>query len=206
MPNPARVSWTSDKIKQLQKLYSSGLSMRQVGEKMNTSVWSIYSAMRRYKIKRRPAHKTQRILFYNSPLSFKPLKKLTSKQKQLKTAGLMLYWAEGAKKQPHKIDFANSNPLMIKLFIKFLRKIYRVNESRLRCLIFGYPSHNIQELTNYWSKLTHIPKSQFIKPYIRQDGGNTRDKMKYGVLHVSYSDKRLFQLILKEIRHLSYNL
>ena len=121
----------------------------------------------------------------------------------------MLYWAEGAKSFKNKsytIDFANSDPLMIKVFIKFLRQIYQVDESRLRCLIYCYPSHNIHQLHTYWSNIVKLPLSQFIKPYVRQDGGNTRDKMKHGLVHIRYSDKRLFQLILKKIRHLSYNI
>ena len=95
---------------------------------------------------------------------------------------------------------------MIKLFTKFIRQIYQINESRLRCQIFCYPSHDIQELTNYWFNIVKVPLSQFTKPYIRKDGGNIRDKMKYGLIHIRYSDKRLFELIMKEIRQLSYNI
>jgi len=172
---------------------------------MNTTGWAISSAMKRYQITRRtPAH-SNKIKFYNSPLSFKPKRKLTQKQQQLKTTGLMLYWAEGAKKH-FSVDFANSNPMMIRVFTKFLRDIYQVDESRLRCMIYCYPSHDVKPLTDYWSKLVNIPKTQFIKPYIRIDGGNTRDKMKYGLVHIRYSDKRLLQLILKEIRQFSYNI
>jgi predicted DNA-binding protein YlxM (UPF0122 family) len=198
--------WTSEKLDQLKKLYCTELSMKQVGEQMNCSTWAISSAMKRYNIKRRTSSHSNKIRFYNSPLSFKPKQNLTLKEKQLKTTGLMLYWAEGSKKNPHHVDFANSDPLMIKLFIKFLREICRVNESRLRCLIYCYPSHNIQELTSHWSRLTNIPKPQFTKPYIRQDGGNIRDKMKYGLVHIRYSDKRLFELIMKEIKQISYNI
>lgn len=120
----------------------------------------------------------------------------------------MLYWAEGAKSfnsRNYTVDFANSDPLMIKLFIKFLKNIYQIDESRLRCLIYCYPSHKTETLTNYWSKLTKIPSRQFQKPYIRKDGGNIRDKMEHGLVHIRYSDKRLLKLILKEIKQLSYN-
>ena len=115
----------------------------------------------------------------------------------------MLYWAEGNKKNAQGVDFTNSNPKMISLFTKFLRQIYQVKETRLRCLVYCYPSHNPQKLINFWSKITHIPPSQFIKPYIRQDGGKIRDKMKHGLVHIRYSDKRLLQLIMAEINQFS---
>ncbi|MFH1281006.1 MAG: hypothetical protein ABIJ43_04440 [Candidatus Beckwithbacteria bacterium] len=199
------ITWTPKKLQQLQKLYHSGLSMNQVGSKMNTSVWAICSTMKRHSVKRRTSAQTNKIKFYNSPLSFSPKKNLTKKELQLKIAGLMLYWAEGAKGY-FAVDFANSNPYMIKLFTKFLRKIYQVDESRLRCLIYCYPSHDINHLYTYWSNIVKIPRSQFTKPYTRQDGGNIRDKMKYGLVHIRYSDKRLLELILKEIKYLSYNI
>jgi transposase len=197
--------WDDKKIKQAENFYNSGLSVRQVSEKMKLSHSSINHAMRRYHLKRRTAAQTQQIQFYRSPLSFKPKNRLTAREKLLKTAGLMLYWAEGAKKNK-AVDFVNSNPDMIKLFTKFIRQIYEVNELRLRCQIYCYPSHDIQKLTGYWSKVTKIPTKQFTKPYIRNDGGDIRDKMKYGLVHVRYSDKRLFELIMKEIRQLSYNI
>jgi len=115
----------------------------------------------------------------------------------------MLYWAEGNKKNAQGVDFTNSNPKMISLFAKFLRQIYQVKETRLRCLLYCYPSHNPKKLINFWSKITHIPPSQFIKPYIRQDGGKIRDKMKHGLVHIRYSDKRLLKLIMTEINQFS---
>ena len=200
------IKWTPEKVKKIKKLYHSGLSMRQVGEKMDASAWAICSVMKRKNIKRRPAYKTQKIQFYNSPLSFKPKLNLTKKEQQLKTAGLMLYWAEGSKQVKDKVDFANSDPLMIKLFIKFLRTIYQVNEARIHCLIYCYPSHNISYLTKYWSSLVKVAPKQFYRPYIRKDGKNTKDKMKHGLLHINYNDKRLLNLILKEIKYLGYNI
>lgn len=207
MVYPAR--WNTKNIQKVEQLYRSGLSVRQVAEKMHLTHASINHAMRRYHLKRRTPIQTNRIQFYRSPLSFNPKKKLTPKENQLKTAGLMLYWGEGGKsiKSRHfSVDFANSNPDMVKLFIKFLRKIYQVNESRLRCLLYCYPSHNVKRLVDYWSNITKIPIGQFTKPYVRKDGGNIRDKMEYGLIHIRYTDKRLLELILKEIRLLSYNL
>lgn len=198
--------WTTNKIELLKKYYSSGISMDDVAKKMGITLSSVIHIMKRRDIKRRPSYETRRNKFYKSVLSFTPKVKLSPSENILKTAGLMLYWGEGAKVNAHGVNFANSDPLMIRIFVKFLRTIYRVNEKRLRCMIYCYSNQNTDKLTMFWTSITQIPKSRFHRPYIRENGGNKHNKMKYGVLHVNYSDTRLLQLILKEIRLLSYNM
>ena len=73
-------------------------------------MWKIYKLMRRHTLPRRRPSETNRLQFLAKPLSFEPLKVLTVKQQQLKTAGLMLYWAEGSKRDRSTVDFANSDP------------------------------------------------------------------------------------------------
>lgn len=205
MPFP--VFWTPKKLTKLRQLYQSGLSMREVGGHFGKSVWAINNAMKRHHIPRRLASITRNHQFINSPLSFSPKTTLTSSEKQLKIAGLMLYWGEGAKKNHNgQINIANADPKMILLFLKFLRLIYCVNESKLRCHLYCFSDQCITEELNYWSDLTNIPTSQFIQPYIATNHHPTHAKIPHGVCHIVYSDKRLFQLILLEIERLQQKL
>lgn len=49
---------------------------------------------------------------------------------------------------------------------------------------------------NFWSKLLRIPKSHFTKPYARKNFDPTKiGKMKYGLLHIRYYDKKLLDLV-----------
>jgi len=115
----------------------------------------------------------------------------------------MLYWAEGAKNLGKQvrggtIDLANSEPRMIQLFLKFLRKICGVNEKRLRGQLYCYANQDIDSLKKHWNEVTRIPLNQFSKPYARKDFlPEKKDKMKYGLIHIRYSDKKLF-LQIKE--------
>ena len=113
----------------------------------------------------------------------------------------MLYWAEGSKWEGGKIvDFANSDAAMIKVFLNFLRKICGVKESKLRVYLYCCANQNSKELINYWLKITSIPVKQFTKPYIRNDyKQNKIGKMKYGLIHIRYADKKLLDLIKKWI-------
>ena len=102
----------------------------------------------------------------------------------------MLYWAEGTKKGD-TVDFANSDPKMIKLFMRFLREICGVAESRIRVYLYAFDNQNIVALKRFWSKITHIPLAQFTKPYIRKTDGKTKNqKMPFGMIHIRYNDKR----------------
>lgn len=192
--------WTKEKLTHLKSLYDSGLSMREVGEKTGKSVWAINSVMKRNRLDRRQANQTRTIQFNKSPLSFDPKTKLSLSEKQLKVAGLMLYWGEGGKRNIKGIDFANSDPKMISLFLTFLRKLYQIDEKRLRVYLYSYHSLPTPQLINYWSNLTQIPPAQFTKPYIRTKSDLKHDKMQHGLIHIRYADLRLFNLIMNEIK------
>ncbi len=197
MPYPKY--WTPERLVELKSLYSSGLSMREVGQRFHKSVWSINSVMKRNNIACRKRNETKRIQFLKSSLSFTPKKNLSHEEQMLIIAGIMLYWGEGAKKNSHSVDFANSDPSMITVFLKFLRNIYQIDESRLRIYLYTYNSLSVNELITYWSDLTDIPPSQFSKPYIRTKSQLKHDKMQHGLIHIRYADIRLFNLIMNEI-------
>lgn len=203
MPYPK--FWTTDKLSKLKSLYDSGLSMKEVGRHFNKSVNSIAKIMARENIGRRLASQTRKTHFLKTPLSFTSKIKLSTQEIKLKIAGLMLYWGEGAKRNANRIDFANSDPEMILVFLKFLRKIYQVKESKFRIYLYSYHSLPTDDLINYWSNLTNIPISQFSKPYIRAKSELKHDKMQHGLIHIRYSDIRLLKLVMDEIEQFAKN-
>ena len=84
-------------------------------------------------------------------------------------AGIALYWAEGFKKD-RRLGFANSDPAMIRLFLKWLTKYCHVPKDDVRLRVGLNISHKdrIEEVQNYWSKITEIPISQFQKPFFQK--------------------------------------
>lgn len=113
----------------------------------------------------------------------------------LKLAGVMLYWGEGSKKG-NSVALANSDPLMVSVFMKFLRDICGIDNERVRATIHYYGDHDPRELLSYWSRITRIPAAQFYKPFLHADTkGTYKKKSQYGTISVQYSDKKLLQLI-----------
>lgn len=191
--------WTKQRLNLLKRYYNSGLNMLEVGERMGVTGSTINHTMRRNNIPRRTFSEACSITFSKKLPSYKKKRNLSSKEKYLQVATLMLYWAEGAKGR-HSVDFANSDGKMATLFLKGLREIYRVDEKRLRVCLYCYANQDANKLLNYWSSLLKISKNQFIKPYVRKNyNENKIGKMVYGVIHIRYSDKKLLMQIKAEI-------
>ena len=173
--------------------YKNGLGMREISEAFNVSIDAVIYFMRRNGLKRRSFAEVNKIRFEKKKPSFEKRVNLNNNEKELRAVGAMLYWGEGYKSDKGSgVDFANSDPEMISIFLKFLRGIYKLNENRFRILLYCYADQNIKEIIHFWSKLTKIPIKQFTKPYIRNDFRKDGiRKMKHGLIHIRYSDKKL---------------
>lgn len=198
-----RYLWPNDKLAELKKLYNSGLSMKETAQRLGSTLNCVSSVMHREGIVMRSPAETNRIKFYRSPLSFNFKTNLTTQEKKLKIAALMLYWAEGYKKGSG-IDIANSDPKILAIFLKFLRTICQVDESRLRIYLYCHTEADVETHIDFWSKYLEIKPNKFQQPYVRNNFDPKHAKIRHGVAHIRYADKRLLEHILKEIE-LCYN-
>ncbi|MCR4277514.1 MAG: hypothetical protein NUV80_07160 [Candidatus Berkelbacteria bacterium] len=181
------------------KLYSDyKLSMQQIADKLHISSSGVRHHLVKHGIHRRSL--SEAIFSINATRFGKEAFKLknitTTKDRELLIAGTMLYWGEGAKKGG-TVNFVNSNPEMIVVFLRFLRKICGISEDRLKALIHLYPDHDEERLINFWSKVTQIPRKRFYRSFVHiGKAGTYKRRSQYGTLALSYSDKRLLNTIL----------
>lgn len=189
-----------EKINKLKRLYfEKGRSMNDLAKHFDVSLDAIVYAMRKYNLPRRNKKEASMVLFNNKKPSFKR-RNINLSNKVVSEAILAsLYWGEGYKSDNAKVmDFANSDSEMIKVFLKYLRNLYDLEEKKFRILLYCYENQNQKELIHYWSETTKIPKTQFTKPYVKSDSGKNGRIMKHGLVHIRYGDKKL----LKEIKNL----
>ena len=186
-------------------LYQKNLSGSDIAKKLGLHIRTVYRILDRRGIKRRSSSEQNKIRFLRSPLSFKFKKTLSHKDRELLVAGVMLYFGEGAK-TGQTVDLANSDPRILKLFLKFIRKICGVNEDRLRFYLYCFSDQNAVELIDFWCKELGINRDNFTKPYIRKTNRDLSRRMPYGVLHIRYSDSRLLSKILEINSELVKNL
>ena len=111
------------------------------------------------------------------------------------SAGLMLYWAEGAKTL-ERVKLTNSDPDMIKFMMRWFREICKVPELKFRIGLHIHELHCRKDVEKYWSKLTNIPLTQFHKSYVKKTSLKHRKKILYnGTCNICIFDKNLFRKI-----------
>jgi len=129
---------------------------------------------------------------------------LSGEEKELKSLGLGLYWGEGDKSPNNtSVRLSNTDLFLLKKFREFLRKIYNVKEEKIKygLILFNDVRENIA--VNYWKKHLGIKRKQLGKVTIvpPQGKGTYKRKSKYGVLIIIFSNKKLKEQILNDIKN-----
>jgi hypothetical protein len=107
--------------------------------------------------------------------------------RELLVAGVALYAGEGSKRDG-AVKFANSDPRMIVLFCAWLRRFFEIDEARLRVRLYLHEGLDLAAAVAYWSELTGVPPSQFLKPYrAAADPSIRHTKHVHGCVSIDYS-------------------
>ena len=87
----------------------------------------------------------------------------------LHAAGCMLFWAEGSKGR-NSVHFVNSDPAMIKFFVRFLRTCYAVPDSKIAvtCNLFADHQACQREIEDFWLQLVGVSRARLRKTTLNQ--------------------------------------
>lgn len=111
-------------------------------------------------------------------------------------SGLMLYWAEGDKHQGERVKFTNSDEKMIRLMMRWFRKVCHVPEEKFRIALHLHNLHTIPNAQGYWRGITKIPAQQFHKVYVKHSSlGHRRNILYNGTCGIVINNKDLFRRI-----------
>ena len=175
------------------QLYSTGLSYRKTGEILGISEGTVrrwctdLNGEDRKIILRNDKRRND--IKANELKSFS-INKIDNQHARMLAA--MLYWAEGTK-YPHSnsVSFSNSDPMMVKFFIKLLRTAYMIEESKFRVHLQIHSNQDQSELFNYWSKLLDIPTSRFWKPTVTHPTNKMKRRDYLGTCTLRYHDCKI---------------
>lgn len=144
-----------------------------------------------------PSKQSERIYRALNPKG-DPFRYEPNQNRELEIIGLLLWAAEGDKTQ---LSLANGNPAIIKKYLEFLRLICHLDETKIKAVIHCHDTVAYTHCLRYWSKVTHIPKNRFNKPFIKQDRGGTRN-YPYGIVRIVATNIKLihhFKVRLAEL-------
>ncbi|GAA2923925.1 hypothetical protein GCM10011428_45920 [Streptomyces violaceus] len=94
-------------------------------------------------------------------------------------AGVVLYWAEGAKDKSYsrreRLQFINSDPNVISFFLRWL-DVLGVERERLRFRVSIHESANAQEAEEFWAGLAGVAPATFQKATLKRHNPKTSRK------------------------------
>lgn len=108
-----------------------------------------------------------------------------------KLACSLLYWC-GGEKAASAVRFSNADPLLIQTFLTSLRRAFQIDEDKFSVCLHLHEYHDELQQMQFWSKITGIPVSQFIKPCHRPNTGKRKKHNYQGCASIRYHDYRVF--------------
>lgn len=123
---------------------------------------------------------------------------LSNPKRELAIIIAMLYWAEGSKKV---CEFINSDGRMIEVYLFVIRNILGIEEKYIKPTMRIFSGMDKKECLDYWSKITFIPKENFI---IRLNDGGTKCKTRYGMCRITIRKGHASLKLLLSLRDCIY--
>jgi transposase-like protein len=122
-------------------------------------------------------------------------------------AGCMLYWAEGSR-QRNSLRFTNSDPEMVRFFVRFLRRFWNLDDTDLRitCNLFADHVETQREIEDFWLDVASLPRSCLCKStvnvYSKYSKKKRQNKLPYGTCRIVVSRTRIVQSIFGAIQEI----
>jgi len=123
----------------------------------------------------------------------------------LHTVGCMLYWAEGSKKR-NCLVFSNSDPDMMRLFLRFLIEEMKVDKEEIALSINVHLGNNLNlaEIEKKWIETLDLPveclRKSTISQLPRMSSGKKKNKLPLGVARLTVCKTELVQHIYGAIQ------
>jgi len=133
-------------------------------------------------------------------------------KRELLLIGAALYWGEGSKGSRNGVGkgiaIANSDPLLVAMFMRFVREILCTTEDRIRAGIQVHDNVDIEVARRFWSKVTKLPIDRFY--IIKQISSASKKKrppnsLPHGTAIIKVNKRVLFYRVMGYIEGLAEN-
>lgn len=130
-------------------------------------------------------------------------------RRELLLVGSALYWAEGYKRAiirngqavtHHPISFTNSDPLLVRMFLRFLRECLQVADEKIKADLRIFPHQEGRIIQRYWQSQTGISSKNFSRIYtgisLSSRGKRPFNRLSHGVIQIRVANTPLFHTIM----------
>lgn len=123
---------------------------------------------------------------------------VTEDERRLFDLGVGLYIGEGTKKNRCGVLLANSNPKVIRAFLRFLYEICGVKAGIVTAQINVFDDVDLETVQTYWEQVTGLPREQFYKPTVRpRRRGTYVNVSAHGTVTVIVNNTKLREIVLQ---------
>lgn len=118
--------------------------------------------------------------------------------------GIGLYWGEGNKSNKLSVRIGNTDPRLIKAFIRFLEQICGIHPHKLKFGLQIFSDMAPDAALQFWQKELNVLPTQFQKVVVTpaRGIGTYRNKTKHGVLTVYYNNRKLRDIICNMVENI----
>lgn len=112
--------------------------------------------------------------------------------------GLGLWWGEGTKRQQHSVRLGNTDPDLIRTFLRFLVEFCGVSRDRIKFGLQVFSDMNPEEALEFWMRSLRVQRKQFHRKVVVTKSGSIgtyREKTKHGVVTVYVGNSKLRRAI-----------
>lgn len=103
----------------------------------------------------------------------------------------LIYWCEGTKNERSGMRFTNSDPELIRFFLKLLRRGFDIKEEKFRVCVHLHDYHNEKSQIKFWSEVSGIKENQFLKSYRKPHTKKQKREGYQGCISVRYYNNNL---------------
>lgn len=126
-------------------------------------------------------------------------------ERELFIAGFFLYWAEGGKTRRNTVAFSNTDPGMLKMFLRWL-DVLKVSKEKLKIRLHLYKDMDEAKEISFWCKELGVKRSKFQKSYVKESKMTDltyKNNFGHGTCNFIIHDTTLMVYILMGVKFLA---
>jgi hypothetical protein len=178
------------------------LSMSEISVRLQVSPSTVDWWMKKHGIQKRSRSLANYEKYNKDGDPFKIAKIDTLEKSILYGVGVGLFWGEGNKVSKNSLRLGNTDPELIKTYVRFLKVICGVRDSKIRFGLQLFNDSNQEKAIMFWTKTLKVKRTSFmptISVVAPQGSGTYRKKNEYGVVTVYVNNIKLLSWMHKQL-------